>query len=243
VGSAVVLPSAFTATEVDTGAASTQPNIFPDVIAKAAFDTKAINDLPWHFEVAGLLSSYKINTYSSTINTDTTAEGGGVSAAVDLELVKGLSFIGTGFYSYGGGRYLQGLGPDFIVKAPNSSGAYGIGLVKASSAILGLEYAAVPNDTISAYWSTIGFGQRSSKLSTGAYVGYGYTGSSNSDNKTINELTLANTFTFWKNPAYGALQLIGQVSYADRTPWYVAANAPSKADMTMVFLDLRYVLP
>jgi len=34
VGSAVALPAAFTATEVDTGAATTQPNAFPDVVAK-----------------------------------------------------------------------------------------------------------------------------------------------------------------------------------------------------------------
>jgi hypothetical protein len=243
VGSAVVLPAAFSAAEVDTTAASTQPNIFPDIIAKAAFDTKDVNGLPWHFEVGGLLSSYKVNTYSSTINTDSTQEGGGVTADVDLELVKGLSFIGTGFYSYGGGRYLQGLAPDFIIKAPDANGAYSIGLVKASSEILGLEYKVVPNDTISAYWSEIQIGKRYNQLSTGAYVGYGYPGSSNSDNKSIEELTLANTFTFWKNPAYGALQLIGQVSYVNREPWYVAAGQPSSANMTMVFLDLRYVLP
>jgi hypothetical protein len=202
-----------------------------------------VNGLPWHFEVAGLLSSYKVNTYSSTINTDSTAEGAGVSAAVNLELVKGLNFIGTGFYSYGGGRYLQGLAPDFIIKAPDSTGAYSIGLVKSDSAILGLEYKAVSNDTISAYWSTIGIGKRYNKLSNGTYVGYGYPGSANSNNKSIDELTVANTFTFWKNPAYGALQLIGQVSYVDREPWYVASGQPSKANMTMVFLDLRYVLP
>jgi hypothetical protein len=243
VGSAVVLPSAFTAAEVDTTAASTQPNIFPDIIGKAAFDTKDVTGLPWHFEVAGLLSSYKINTYSSTINTDATAEGAGVSGAFNLEVAKGLNLIGTGFYSYGGGRYLQGLAPDFIIKAPDSTGAYGIGLVKSESAILGVEYKVVPNDTISAYWSTISIGQRYNKLSNGTYVGYGYPGSSSSDNKSIDEATLADTYTFWKNPAYGALQLIGQVSYVDRTPWYVAAGQPGKANMTMVFLDLRYVLP
>jgi hypothetical protein len=243
VGSAVVLPAAFTASEVDTGTATTQPNIFPDIIAKAAFDTKMVNDLPWHFEVAGLLRSYKINTYSSTIDTDATAEGGGISGAVSLELVKGLTFIGTGFYSYGGGRYINGLGPDFIVKAPDSTGAYGIGLVKATSAILGLEYAAAPFDTVSAYWSTAGFGQRYNKLSNGTYVGYGYPGSANSNNKTIDEATLANTYTFWKNPAYGALSLIGQVSYVKRDPWFVAAGQPSNANTTMVFLDLRYTLP
>jgi hypothetical protein len=243
VGTAVVLPAAFTATEVDTGAATSQPNIFPDVIGKMAFDTKAVNDLPWHFELSGLVSSYKINTYSAAINTDATAEGTGVQGAVDLELVKGLSFVGTGFYSYGGGRYLFGSGPDFIVKAPDSTGAYGIGLVKATSAILGLEYVAVPQDTVSAYWSTANFGQRYNKLATGTYVGYGYPGSANSNNKSIEEFSLANTYTFWKNPSYGALQLIAQVSHIERTPWFVAAGQPGNANANMVWLDLRYVLP
>jgi hypothetical protein len=242
VGSLVTLPSAFTASEVDTSAATTQPNIFPDVIAKAAYDTKAVNDLPWHFEVGGLLSSYKINTYTSAINTDATAEGEGVSAALDLELVKGFNVVASGFYSYGGGRYIYGSGPDFVITPPDSTGAYGIGLVKAESAIAGFEYTFVPTDTASFYWSTAQYGQRYDKLGS-SYVGYGYPGSSNSQNKQMDELTLANTFTFWKNPAYGALQLIGQLSYVDRKPWYVAAGAPSKADATMIFLDLRYVLP
>jgi hypothetical protein len=157
--------------------------------------------------------------------------------------VKGLTFIGTGFYSYGGGRYLDGQGPDFIIKAPDANGAYGIGLVKATSAILGLEYAVAPQDTVSAYWSQMNFGQRYNKLSNGTYVGYGYPGSANTNNKEIYEYTLANTYTFWKNPSYGALQLIGQVSYLEREPWSVAAGTPSNANTTMVFLDLRYVLP
>jgi hypothetical protein len=242
VGSAVVLPSAFTAAEVDQGTATSQPNIFPDVIGKAAYDWK-VNDLPWHVEVAGLARSYKINTYTSTINTDATAEGTGVQAAVSLELIKGLTLVATDFYSYGGGRYIYGQGPDLVVTPADSNGAYGLGLVKATSTIVGLEYAVVPNDTVSAYWSTAGFGQRYDKLSTGAYVGYGYPGSANTNNKSIDEYTLDNTYTFWKNPAYGALQFIAQVSHVKRTPWYVAAGAPSDASANMVFLDLRYVLP
>ncbi|HMD61325.1 MAG TPA: hypothetical protein VKG78_07830 [Opitutaceae bacterium] len=243
VGSAVVLPSAFTASEVDQGTATSQPNLFPDVIGKMAYDTKAVNNLAWHFEVAGLLRSYKINTYTATTNASETAEGEGVSGAVSLELVKGLTFVGTGFYSYGGGRYINGLGPDFIVTPANSAGAYGIGLVKATSEIFGLEYAFVPEDTASVYWSEADFGQRFDKLPNGSYVGYGYTGSASSNNKKIEEFTLANTYTFWKNPSYGALQLIAQVSRVERTPWYVAAGTPGNANVNVVYLDLRYVLP
>jgi hypothetical protein len=87
------------------------------------------------------------------------------------------------------------------------------------------------------------FGRRYDKLANGTYVGYGYPGSPNSQNKEIYEFTLANTYTFWKNPNYGALQLIGQISHIEREPWFVAAGAPSNANANMVWLDLRYVLP
>ena len=114
--------------------------------------------------------------------------------------------------------------------------------MKATSTIVGAEWTVVPVDTVSAYWSTAGYGQRYDKLGTG-YVGYGYPGRPTARTRRSRNYTLANTYTFWKNPGYGALQLIGQVSYVDRTPWYVPAGAPSKANATMVFLDLRYVLP
>ena len=134
---------------------------------------------------------------------------------------------------------------DLISSSPllSASGGYGIKLVKSTSAILGLEYAALPNDTIFGYWSTVGFGQAVTTQSNGTQVGYGYSGSANSNNKTIDEYTIGNTYTFWKSPNLGALQLIGQLSYVDRKPWYVAPGTPSDAKATMVFVDLRYVLP
>ena len=243
VGSAVSLPTGFNAAEVDQGSSTSQPNLFPDVIGKVAYDTKDVNGLPWHVEVGGLVRTFKINTYSATVSSDKTTEGTGATVGVSLDIVKGLTFIGTGFYSYGGGRYINGLGPDFIVTAPDQTGTYGIGLVKASSAILGLEYSVLPNDLVSVYYSTVAFGERSTTNTNGTLAGYGYVGSANSNNKSIDEFTLVNNYTFWKNPAYGALNLMAQVSYVDRTPWYVAAGAPSKAKTTMVYLNVRYTLP
>jgi len=243
VGGAVLLPAAFQASEVDTGASTAQPNAFPDVTAKAAFDTTTVNSLPWHFEVAGLVRRFRTVTYSPASRSDTMAEGGGVSTAVCLGLDKGLTLVGTGFWSDGGGRYIGGLAPDFVVKAPDSAGAYGIGLVKATSAIIGLEYVAGPSDTVSAYRSNVGIGQRYDTMPGGGYVGYGYPGSPSTNTRTIDEYTLSNTYTLWRNPGYGALQLIAQLSYAQRTPWYVAPDAPAKADVRIAFLDLRYVLP
>ena len=60
VGSAVVLPAAFTAAEVDAGAsnvgsASAVPNAYPDVIGKIAFDPKTGNTHQ-HIDAAVVLS-------------------------------------------------------------------------------------------------------------------------------------------------------------------------------------------
>jgi hypothetical protein len=74
-------------------------------------------------------------------------------------------------------------------------------------------------------------------------VGYGYTGSSSSQNRTIQEATFGFNQTFWKSGKYGALNLIGQYSYLTRDPWYVATGQPANASLNMVFFDLRYTLP
>jgi hypothetical protein len=36
---------------------------------------------------------------------------------------------------------------------------------------------------------------------------------------------------------------MGQYSYLDRRPWFVAAGQSKSAHTNMVFLNLRYVLP
>ena len=54
---------------------------------------------------------------------------------------------------------------------------------------------------------------------------------------------MLNIYTFWKNPHYGALQINNQVSYLTRAPWFVPAGQPKNARSTMVWSNLRYVLP
>jgi len=243
VGSAVTLPGGFTASEVDSGSATTQPNEVPDLLAKAAFDTKVGDGLPWHAEVAGVLRTFKICGSSGSVASDSTAEGWGASGAVSLGITKTLTLVGTGYYGLGGGRYIGGNSPDFVVEGPGSSGPFRVGLLRSTSSLVGLEWAAAACDTVSAYWSTIGTGRRFSQQANGAYVGYGYPGSPSSNNRSVEEFTLANTYTLWRSPSYGALQVIGQLSEVERSAWYQAPGSPARAEDTMVFVDLRYVLP
>jgi hypothetical protein len=243
--SAVTLPTGFNAGEVDSGGATTAPNQMPDIIGKLAYDTK-VNGLAWHVDVAGLYRSFKINTFTTgagAINSDDTASGYGGSLNVNLELVKDLRFIGNAYVSKGGGRYVFGQAPDFVVNPPDASGAYSISTLSTESYLAGLEWQATPKTTLFGYYSTVRIGKESAAQSNGSLVGYGYIGSPNSQNKSIDEYTFGAVQTLWKNSNYGALQVIGQASYVDRKPWYVAPGAPSSAHDGMVFLDLRYVLP
>ncbi len=76
-----------------------------------------------------------------------------------------------------------------------------------------------------------------------SFCGYGFTGSSNSNDRNVQEPTIGFIPTFWRNPNYGALSLITQFSYLSRAPWVVAKGAPKNAHLGMAYIDLRYTLP
>ena len=46
-----------------------------------------------------------------------------------------------------------------------------------------------------------------------------------------------------ESASYGDLKLLGQFSYVQRTPWYVAPGTPANAHLGMLYFDLRYDLP
>jgi hypothetical protein len=178
-------------------------------------------------------------------------------------LVKNLHAIVNTFYSDGAGRYLYGLAPNFVIDY-NSNGVYHPSLVHADSAIAGLEYQINKRTMFYGYYGGIFIGRNfgincyvqpippmsppgttaacnSTPTSTPSYIGYGYPGSSNSQNRSIQEPTFGIIETFWKNPHYGSLQLITQYSYVTRDPWVV--SGPKDAHLSMGYVDLRYVLP
>ncbi|MGE5486299.1 MAG: hypothetical protein ACM3ZB_00585, partial [bacterium] len=151
---------------------------------------------------------------------------------------KNFRIFGNSYYSSGGGRYIYGLGPDFVV-GPDGN----LSPIHSASGIAGFEYQPVAKSQLYAYYGTAYFGRNYALGSNGAYVGYGFPGSPLSNNRTIQEYTVGYTHTFWKNANYGALQLMNQYSYLERTPWAVPAAGPFHAHAHMIYNNLRYVLP
>lgn len=247
-GSSIALPTALTSlanTQLDNtpniSVANTvlaMPTVHPDFIAKIAVDPNS----RFHFEVAGLARTFKIwNPLAAPANGAGkyfSAMGSGVQVGINGEVVKGLRLISTNFWSDGGGRYLFGQAPDVVVRSDGS-----LSPVHAGGTVNGFE-ATVKNTLLYAYYGGIYIGRDVALDANGtSKVGYGYTGSSNSQNRTIQEITFGFNQTIWKNARYGAINAMGQYEWATRNPWYVALGAAKATHDNTIYFNLRYTLP
>ena len=94
-----------------------------------------------------------------------------------------------------------------------------------------------------AYYGGVYIGRNVTIDTTGKPVGYGYTGSSNSQNRAINEFTFGFNQTLWASPRYGGINLMGQYEWLERSPWFVAAGAPKGTHDNTIYMNIRYTLP
>ena len=237
---AITLPSAlvpYYSNQLNTGSSGLSvPSPNQDLIGKVAFDNK-VGGWPFHVELAGILRRFKFYN-PLTLQTFKVAGGGG-SLNLNVELVKNLRLFANNFYSDGGGRYIFGQGPDLIIQGDGSPS-----LIHAYSMVHGLEYQVRPKTLLFAYYGGAYF-QKNVAIDpeTGGPVGYGYSGSPSEHNRSIQEVTAGFARTFWRDPAYGALQLMTQYSYLFRQPWHVAPAQPGEANLNMFYFNLRYTLP
>jgi len=209
------------------------PNLAPDFIAKIAADPTS----RLHFEVAGLERTFR--SFNQATNTKFTAIGAGVSANAMLGITDNFRLTTTNFWSDGGGRYLFGEAPDVIVRSDGS-----ISPLHAGGFTEGFE-TNVKNTLLYGYWGGTYIGRDAALDTNGSPIGYGFHGSSNAQNRMIQEVTFGFNQTLWKNPRYGAINFMGQYMYEIRAPWYYSLNeAGGKGTQdTTVYFNLRYSLP
>lgn len=246
-GSGITLPSGLSAlapAQLDNapniGVANTVlavPTVHPDIIAKIALDPSS----RFHFEVGGIERTFKIWNYNTTgpgANQYSTKAGGGVLVGVNAEVFKNFRLISTNYWSDGGGRYLFGQAPDVIARADGS-----LSLVHAGGTVDGFE-TRIKNWLFYAYYGGIYVGRNTAIDANGKTpIGFGYTGSPNSQNRMINEITFGFNETIWANPRYGAINAMGQYEYLARNPWFVAPNNPKGTHDNTIYFNLRYTLP
>jgi hypothetical protein len=252
-GSAVTYPTLFSSTETDvnsstgSGGGTATPNLHPDVIAKVAYD-HTIHGLYWHSAVAGLLTSSRVYTpatITKTVSSTDDRTGGSVAADFNLELFKKFHLIGLAYWSDGGARYIGGTGPGLVVlQKGTTTSPFTAALIHSGSGIGGFEWTVAKRTTVSSYYSGVYFQRRYGiDPSTKTNVGYGFPGSSNTNNRSIEEGSFATNTMLWQEASHGALQLITQSSYVLREPWYVASGSPKDAHAFVEFVSLRYIIP
>jgi hypothetical protein len=222
------------------------PNLFPDIIFKAAYDGHA-GDKLMHIEAAGLADGFKdyVPPGSKKPAVTGTHNGVGYGGALNsnLEIVKNFHLIENFYADNGGGRFIFGIAPDAVVQ---TTGA--ITPLRSYSTVDGFEATLSPKSLLAMYYGGAYVGREvifdpgGSTVGHPAFVGYGYSGSSNGNNRTVQEITADWIQTFWKNPNYGSLSLINQYSYVFRDPWYVGTG-PKATHTNMVYVDLRYTWP
>jgi hypothetical protein len=243
-GSSIVLPSSFSTlagTQLDnaTGTLNT-PTVMPDIIAKLALDPSS----RLHFEVAGIVREFKdfnLGTGAAFVNAKHfTTTGGGIQVGINAAVTKNLRLISSNYWSDGGGRYMFGQAPDLVVRADGS-----LSPIHAGGTASGVELT-MKKTLLFAYYGGIYIGRNDvidTTVAKPVFVGYGYPGSANSQNRAIEEGTFGFNQTIWKNPKYGAINLMGQYEYFSRMPWYVAINAPKSAHDNTIYFNIRYSLP
>jgi hypothetical protein len=245
-GSGITLPAATAlsslagtqldnAQNISAGNFLAEPAVTPDFIAKLAIDPSP----RFHFEVGGIESNFKTVNATAPFKTHNTTQGGGLLFGFNVALLKNFRLISTNFASDGEGRYLFGQAPDVIVRANGS-----LSPVKSDSTIDGFE-ATLGKTLIYAYYGGI-FIDRNTAVDAGATtakIGYGYVGSANSQNRVINEITFGFNQTMWRDPRYGAVNVMGQYEWLERAPWYVAAGAPKETHDNTIYFNIRYTLP
>jgi hypothetical protein len=234
-GGITVLPAAFTSLQVnqlnDGTANYNVPNLHPDIVGKIAFDPSP----KFHLELVGIERTFKIAN-PTTLVTNTKAGGAG-AINLGIEIFKGFRVLTNNYWGAGGGRYIFGLAPDLILRADGS-----ISSIHSGSTLSGFEYT---HKTIVFYALYGGvYIQRNTAIDTnGKLVGYGYSGSSNGQNRAIQEGTFGINQTLMRDPRWGAVNLMFQYSYLQRNPWFVAPGQPTDANVQMGFVNVRYTLP
>ena len=235
VGSAVVLPAAFPAAEVDATGNTGAPNSYPDVIGKVAVDPK-IGGRHQHLDAAVVVRGFK--TYNMGMDEAFAKTGVGTAVNAVIEPFTNIRVVANSFFSSGGGRYIANTnGPDFVVNADHS-----LTLVGARSFLVGPEIQAGAKTAIFGYYSAAQFDQQVTADLNGRPIGFGVAGST-AANRSVNETTLGVARTFFRDPRIGGVQLMLQYSTVRRTPFSVPVGTPADASLRMFYVNVRYLLP
>ena len=136
------------------------------------------------------------------------------------------------------GRYIGGLVPDAAFKSDGS-----LSLIGTTSWVAGLEQTLTPRVSVAGYHSGVTAGDKYFTDADGRFIGFGFPGSSLTNNRRIREFTLTGAYQIVRTPDRGSAQFNTQVAWLTREPWSTPASGLSSARSFMFFAQVRYNLP
>ena len=118
------------------------------------------------------------------------------------------------------GRYIGGLVPDLTFTADSS-----IQPLWTTSWVSGVEQKVSSVVSLAGYYSGVDTKDGAHIDTDGHYIGYGYPGSSNSNNMRIEELTFTSSLLAFKTSNRGSAQINLQASWLEREAWVARKRA------------------
>jgi hypothetical protein len=207
------------------------PNLVPDFVTRVAVNpTKSV-----HLDMGGVVRVFRhtVKPYDATFKQ----VGGGASVNARVSATAKTNVIGQVAFGSGLGRYIGGLVPD-LTFTPDSS----IQTLGTTSWVAGIEQTVSSTVSLAGYYSGVDTDDNVAVDTDGRYIGYGYPGSSNSNNKRVEELTVTSSLLAFKTTNRGSAQINLQVSWLEREPWS-RGSGPASASMFMFLAQVRYNLP
>jgi hypothetical protein len=208
------------------------PNLMPDFSTRVTYSPR--NAI--HIDAGGVLRVFRHTV--APYDEDLKATGGGASVNVRVNATKSTRILGQLAVGSGMGRYVGGLVPDAAFRSDGS-----ISLIETTSWVGGLEQTLTPRVSVAGYYSGVEAGDNYFTDGDGRFIGFGFPGSSTTNNRSIREFTLTGAYQVVRTPDRGSAQFNTQVSWLTREPWSTPASALSSARSFMFFAQVRYNLP
>ena len=207
------------------------PNLMPDLATRVAFNpAQAL-----HVDVGAVLRVFRhtVKPYDDSFKE----VGGGASVNLRFNPASSTKLILQSAFGSGLGRYVGGLVPDAVFRSDGS-----ISLVGTTSWVGGIEQMLGSTYSLGGYYSGVAIDSNYSVDADGDFIGYGFPGSSNSNNRKIEEITVTFGWQAVNSATRGSVQLGLQTSWLSRTPWD-RNSGPTSADAILFYAQLRYNLP
>ena len=220
-------------TQYNTGSDELRvPNLMPDFSTRVNYSPRAAI----HIDAGGVLRVFRHTV--APYDEDFKATGGGGSVNIRINATPNTKILGEAAAGSGMGRYIGGLVPDAAFRTDGS-----ISLIDTTSWVGGVEQSLTPRASIAGYFSGVKAGDTYYTDRDGSFIGFGFPGSSISNNRSIREFTLTGAYQIVRTPDRGSAQFNTQFAWLTREPWSIPASRLSSARSFMFLAQVRYNLP